>query len=242
MLSSITTGIDPKPPRIFIYGTEGIGKSTFAANAPQAIFIQTEDGLGMIDCSKFPVCKTYQEFDEQLNSLIQEQHKFRYLVIDSVDWLEILIHKYLCEKFKCSGLEKVDGGYSKGYKYAAEIYIEVLKKLDLLRDHKGMGIILLAHAKIEKYNDPESSGFDRFTPRMGKLTNEYTKEWVDAILLATRKFGAASGEANGNERVLKCTGQNNYVAKNRYGLPDELPLDWKAFQSAIYNSFTNSKG
>ncbi|MDD3585646.1 MAG: ATP-binding protein [Thermoguttaceae bacterium] len=239
MLEQVITGISPKPPRLFIYGTEGIGKSTFAASAPGAIFIQTEDGLGMIDCVKFPVATSYQMFEDQLNALMQEDHQYKNLVIDSADWLEIRTHKYLCEKYKCDGLEKVDGGYSKGYRYAAEIYFEVLQKLDWLRDNKEMGIVLLAHAKIEKYNDPEASGFDRFSPRLNKLTNDITKEWADAIFLATRRFGAAREESNGNERILRTVGQNNFVAKNRYNLPEEIPLDWRAYQTALYNSFTN---
>ena len=44
MLQQIHTGRRPSPPRFVIYGTEGIGKSTTAAQAPKPIFIPTEDG------------------------------------------------------------------------------------------------------------------------------------------------------------------------------------------------------
>ena len=52
MLDNIQTGKENKPPRIMIYGSEGVGKSTFGASAPDAVFIQTEDGLSEIDCKK----------------------------------------------------------------------------------------------------------------------------------------------------------------------------------------------
>ena len=55
MLDSIQSGKENRPPRIMIYGAEGVGKSTFAASAPNPVFIQTEDGLGEIDCCKFPL-------------------------------------------------------------------------------------------------------------------------------------------------------------------------------------------
>ena len=58
-LEKIHTG--KKPPRIMLYGTEGIGKSTFAAQAPSPIFLPTEDGLGEIDCASFPLCKKYTD-------------------------------------------------------------------------------------------------------------------------------------------------------------------------------------
>ncbi|MFY8072564.1 MAG: AAA family ATPase, partial [Pirellula sp.] len=41
------------PPRILVYGTEGVGKSSLAATTPKPIFIQTEDGLGEVDCDRF---------------------------------------------------------------------------------------------------------------------------------------------------------------------------------------------
>jgi hypothetical protein len=61
LLQKIQSGRSTAPPRLMIYGTEGIGKSTLAARAPQPIFIQTEDGLGEIDCHKFPLATTFDE-------------------------------------------------------------------------------------------------------------------------------------------------------------------------------------
>ena len=55
MLENIQTGRENKPPRIMVYGQEGVGKSTLGASAPDPIFIQTEDGLGEIDTCKFPL-------------------------------------------------------------------------------------------------------------------------------------------------------------------------------------------
>lgn len=91
ILSSITRGRTLDAPRIILYGMEGIGKSTFAANFPAPIFIQTEDGLGMIDCAKFPLAKSFDEVFQELVALETEPNEFKTIVIDSLDWLERLI-------------------------------------------------------------------------------------------------------------------------------------------------------
>lgn len=55
LLTRIHRGKQPMPPRLVLYGTEGIGKSSFAAQVPRPIFVPTEDGLDEIVCDKFPL-------------------------------------------------------------------------------------------------------------------------------------------------------------------------------------------
>ena len=55
-----------------LYGTHGIGKSTFASCAPKPIFLQTEDGLGEIDCDKFPLTTT---FDQAMTGPVGALHR-----------------------------------------------------------------------------------------------------------------------------------------------------------------------
>jgi hypothetical protein len=69
-LSNIITGIRPEPFRLLIHGSEGVGKSTFAANAPDPIFLQTEDGLGQIDVPRFPLAESFDSVVDNLNALI----------------------------------------------------------------------------------------------------------------------------------------------------------------------------
>lgn len=95
-LASILTGAKPGPRRMLVYGTAGIGKSTFATCAPSPIVIQTEDGLGEIDCHKFPVASSLAAVPENLGALYAEDHPYRTVVIDSLDWLERLIWARVC--------------------------------------------------------------------------------------------------------------------------------------------------
>jgi adenylate kinase family enzyme len=228
LLQSIHSGKRQQAPRLLIYGSEGIGKSTLAANAPKPIFISTEDGLDQIICDSFPLAKTFTEAMDYFNVLANEQHDYRTVVLDSSDWFERLVWDQVCKDFGVKNIEKADGGFHKGYVHALNYWRQLIDALRRLREEKGMLSIILAHAKVETFTDPESSAFDRFSPRLHKYATAYLCEWCDAILLATREFSAAKGDKSGGDRIFRCTPSAVGVAKNRFGFPDVLPLDWNA--------------
>lgn len=236
LLTSIHTGRTAQPPRLMVYGQEGVGKSTFAAQVPEAVFIQTEDGLGQIDCAKFPLCETFRDVLAQLTALRDEAHDFKTVALDSLDWLERLIHDDICSAYGVNSIEKADGGYGKGYVHALTHWRTVLGLLDDLRA-RGMAIILLAHAKIERFEDPENPAYDRYSPRLHKTASALITEWADAVLFAQRRLRvskegqrtvAAPIGPDGGERLLRTVGGPGCVAKNRYALPSELPLNFEA--------------
>ena len=246
MLEHIQTGRENKPPRIMLYGQEGVGKSTFGASAPAPIFIQTEDGLGEIDCCKFPLAQSVEDVIIELTALRDEKHNFRTVVIDSLDWLERLIFDEICKEFGVRSIEKADGGYGKGYVDALVHWRKVLALLDDLRNKRGMMVILLAHAKVERFEDPENAAYDRYSPRLHKHAASLVSEWVDTVLFATKRMRvskdgdsrtiAAPIGADGGERIIRTNGSPACIAKNRYGLPNEIPLSWDEFIQAYRNS------
>jgi hypothetical protein len=236
LLQSIQTGRVAAPPRLFIYGTEGIGKSTWAASAPKPVFIPTEDGLDHIDCAKFPLCRSFTEVMSNLEALLSEQHDYQTVVIDSVDWLERLIWDYACQQYRVENIEKVDGGYGKGYTIVLTYWRKFIDALRQLRDQKKMIVVLLAHAQVKTHTDPESTSFDTFLPKLHKNAAAMLCEWCDAILMATREYGAAKGAKSGGERILRCERSAACSAKNRFGLPEMLPLDWNALMNAMYSN------
>jgi len=249
LLEQIRSGRRHSPPRFLIYGTEGIGKSTTASQAPKPIFIPTEDGLDQIDCHSFPLAKSLDDVDSAVQVLSNEKHDFETLVVDSLDWLEQLVWDKLCQQYGVTNIEKVDGGYAKGYTHALTHWRRLLDSLNKLRLERGMCIVLLAHAKVEKFEDPEHSAYDRYSPRLHKHATALISEWCDGVLFATRKiitktedagFGRdrtiASGLGkDGGDRVLRCVGSPTCVAKNRYNLPAELALSWPALMEAFLN-------
>ena len=80
-----------KPPKLVLYGGAGIGKTSFAASMNSPIFVLTEDGMGKIECDHFEVAKDYDSFLTNVKSLLDEEHEYKTVAIDSLDWLEPLI-------------------------------------------------------------------------------------------------------------------------------------------------------
>ncbi len=252
LLARVQRGRTPKPPRLLVYGTEGIGKSTFASSAPKPVFIQTEDGLDEITCDKFPLAATYDDVIAALSELRTQQHDYETVVIDSLDWLERLIWDKLCSQYGVNSIEKVDGGYARGYTHALTFWREIIDHLGALRSARGMVVLLIAHSKVERFEDPESSPYDRYSPRLHKHAAALVSEWCDAVLFATRKIRTQTEDAgfnrkrtiaqpigkDGGERILRCVGGPSCVAKNRYGIAEELPLSWAAFMTALSNNHT----
>ena len=245
LLDSITTGRQPQPPRIMIYGSEGVGKSTFAASSPKPVFVQTEDGLSEIDTAKFPLCATYADVVEQLKAVRDGEHEFQTLCIDSLDWLERLIWDRVCQDYGVKSIEKADGGYGKGYTHALTYWRQIIALLNEIRAKRNMAVVLIAHSKVERFEDPEHASYDRYTPRLHKAACSLVCEWVDAVLFATRRMRvdsttgkAAPVGADGGERILRTNGSPACIAKNRYGLPTELALSWTAFVECLGNNAT----
>jgi hypothetical protein len=240
-LTSIITGAKPGPRRMLVYGTAGIGKSTFATCAPSPIVVQTEDGLGEIDCHKFPVAQSFDEIMQSLAALYGEDHPYRTIVIDSLDWLERLIWAKVCTTRQVATIEDI--GYGKGYTFSLQHWRDFLDGLAFLRERRGMTVVLIAHAKIERFENPETDAYDRYVPRLHKTAAAMVTEWCDEVLFATyRVFTKATEEGfnqkriqglGSGERVLRTTERPSHLAKNRLNLPDELPLAWAEFAKLL---------
>src|SRR5687768_670007 len=122
LLELVQHGKTQMPPRIMTYGIEGVGKSTLASCAPKPIFVQTEDGLNEIECSKFPLATSLDDVLAALSELTTEEHPFETVVIDSLDWLERMIWDAVCRRESVTTIEKVGGGYGKGYILALDYW------------------------------------------------------------------------------------------------------------------------
>ena len=241
LIQTIQSGKTDKPPRLMIYGPEGIGKTKFATKTHKPVFIDIEDGVGAFDAPRFPLAKSWDDVAAQLAAVRDEPHEFGTLVVDSLDFLERLIHDRVCADFGAKNLEKVDGGYGRGYSYALSYWRKFVTALEEIRDRRAMCIVLLAHSKVEKFQDPDAAAdYDRYSPRLHKLANALISDWVDAILFATRRIRVSKEDgkataigAGGGQRVLRTVGGPSCVAKNRFDLPDEIDLSWTSFVENI---------
>ena len=180
--------------------------------------------------------------------LITEEHEHKTIVIDSLDWLERMIWHDVAEQHGKESIE--DFGYGKGYVICLDAWRRLLDGLDMAREKRGMEAILIAHSHVERFTPPDLESYDRYAPKLNKHASALLQEWADEVLFVnysvhTTKqdegFGRkrARGVSDG-ERVLFTAERATHVAKNRLGLPAELPFDQEAYQAAITEAFENS--
>jgi hypothetical protein len=225
-------------PRVMVYGVEGIGKSTFAAGAPDPIFILTEDGLGSLAVEHFPLAKSLDDVMSAIGTLYEESHDFKTVALDSLDWLETMIWQDVERKYDAKDL-----AFGKGAVIAASLWRDVLAGLNSLRNDKGMAVVLIAHTTIKRFDSPETEPYDRFQPKLQDRSNALIREWCDAVLFANYKTIVKKSDVGFNkevargistgERLLYTSERPAYMAKNRYSLPESIPLSWEAFVNAI---------
>lgn len=221
--------------KIVVYGPEGIGKSTFAAQFPNALFIDTEGSTKHLDVARTPKPSSWTMLLEQVQYVKQNPCSFQTLVIDTADWAEQLCITSVCAKYQKPGIE--DFGYGKGYIYLTEEFGRLLNKLEELVE-MGINVVITAHAKMRKFEQPDEMGaYDRWELKLQKQTGPLLKEWADMVLFANYKTtvvnvdgqGANKGKnkAQGGKRVMYTTHHPCWDAKNRHNLPLELPFDFQ---------------
>lgn len=232
----VISGKIQKAKKVVLYGPEGIGKSSLAAKFPNPVFIDTEGSTTEMDVQRLQKPTSWEMIRQQVAWVKQQgSSRFGTLVIDTIDWAEMLCNDAVCAQHNKKGIE--DFGYGKGYIYAAE---EFGRFLNMLSDviETGIHVVLTAHSQIVKFEQPDEMGaYDRYQLKLGAKTGSRTaalvKEWADIVLFLNYKtFSVAADDsgrkhkAQGGARVMYTTHHPAWDAKNRQGLPDELPLDY----------------
>lgn len=223
----IIRGKVPTAIKVVIYGVEGIGKSTFAAGAPDALFIDVEDSTVHMDVARLPKPQHWHMLIQQIQ-WVAAHKPCKSLVIDSADWVEQMCKDHVLQKNNWQSIE--DPGYGKGFVAMAEEYARFINALTGVID-VGINVILTAHATIRKFEEPDQMGaYDRYEMKLDKRVGPMVKEWTDVLLFANYKniivtdSKTKSKKAQGGHRVMHTTHNPAWDAKNRMSLPEELDL------------------
>jgi hypothetical protein len=242
-LESIVSERKLAPLRVLIYGPDGVGKTTFAASARDAIVLPAEDGAAYLNVARFPVAETWQDVLDALAEL-RGEHAHKTLVLDTLDWMEQLIVQHVCAKHKKDSLESF--GYGAGYALVFDETRAFIGQLERLRAEKGMAVIGVAHSTVRAFQNPEGENFDRYELKLQAAKNNNTaalwREWSEFVLFANYETlvsdskSGAKGESSG-KRFAFTARTAAYDAKSRLALPAQLPLEWGAFARAVKEAF-----
>lgn len=230
---NISRGKIAKAQKVVVYGPEGIGKTTFAAQFPDPLFIDTEGSTLSYDVARIdPAPSSWSELLGIIREVKQEK-PCKTLVLDTADWAEILCIEHLCATNKWKSIETP--GWGAGYTAVKEEFGKLLNLLSDLVD-AGINVVLTAHAMMRKFDRPdEASSYDRWELKLQRKTAPLVKEWADVVLFANYKvivetvdrgMNQKSGKARGGKRVMYAEHNPCWDAKNRYGLSGELDFDF----------------
>ena len=234
---NIIRGKQARAQRVVIYGPEGIGKSSFASQFPEPLFIDTEGSTSNMDVARLNKPSSYTMLKNQIAWIKANPTCCKTLVIDTIDWAEALVIDYVCSNDGKKGIE--DFGYGAGYIYLLEEMGRLLNQLQELVDI-GINVVLTAHAQVKKFTKPDEMGaYDRYELKLSNKKTEANvsakvKEWADMVLFIDYKTYIVTDDktkkqkAQGGQRVIHTTHSPSWDAKNRHGLSEELPLDYNA--------------
>ncbi len=243
-LSTIKRGGSNRAPIIVVHGGPGMGKTTFAAHSPSPIFIRTEDGLGALEVDTFPEMRSINDVMEALAALYEDGHGYQSVVIDSLSALEPLIWAQVAQDHGVSSIE--DMGFGKGYVYAMDYWRDMVAACKGLAK-RHITPILIAHSEVVKFDAPDTDAYDRYQLKLHKRAAQHVHEQSDVIAFAhepvyvskaNQKDDKGKAKPKG-ERQLRLVEAPAVVAKNRYAMPETVPLDWPTFASHIPYYATN---
>lgn len=236
----ITKGKISRAEKVVIYGSEGIGKSTLAAQFPEPLFIDTEGGTAQMDVRRVQAPKSWDELLGIVREVADTPEICRTLVIDTADWAEAVCVSCVCAKYKQPSIEAF--GYGKGYTYLGEEWNRLLTACDAVIA-SGKHVVITAHAKMRKFEQPDEQGaYDRWEMKLSRQVAPLLKEWADLLLFLNYKTyvvqsTSGTSKAAGGKRVMYTTHHPCWDAKNRHGLAPELDLDYaeiaEIFDSAV---------
>lgn len=228
-------GVQQKALRIVLYGSEGVGKTTLAAQFPNPIFIDIEEGSNQLPVARLPRPTSWEMLLDEIRTVRDgDVPGCSTLVIDTADSAEQLCINAMCSENSWDSLESP--GYGRGYTYLAEKFGKLLDLLGEVVDNKR-NVVVVSHAMCRKFERPDEEGaYDRYELKLTRKVSPLLKEWADAILFCdyktyveveTDKSGKVTkAKAKGGKRIIHTTHHPCWDAKNRFGLPDEMPLEY----------------
>lgn len=237
LLSKATNKVEQDPMKIVIYGTDGVGKTSFASGSDSPIFVGTEKSAARYGAHQTPEAKNLKDLEDTLLDLINQRGAgFKTVVLDAMDGIERLIEKAMCDRKKVNSIEDI--GYGKGAVFFRDDFNAFMSLVDRLRSEAGLNVIVIAHEHVKKFNDPnQPAPYDRHQLKLDDKNAAHLKEWSDVVLFATEEVFVKTDKGKGKgfgdgKRIMYTERRPAYDAKNRLGLPHKMDLSWKAFSEA----------
>lgn len=247
LLEKVALSRRMRPPRFLLLGTEKVGKTTFASEMQNPVFlpVEREEGIDDVNTMAFPVARSYQDAMNATFALLHEEHNYKTFVIDSVSTLSPLIIKHAMENQGVDSEAKLSGGYGHQYDEPLELWTSLMRNCDLLRE-KGVASVMIGHVKAKRFDDPINGGYTRYDLDLPDKISQAIYRWVDVILFANWEVFTVKEDVGFNKEASRGIGSGTRKlftqrrpshpggGRGIYGrLPYEMPFSYRAFMSAV---------
>lgn len=229
----ISKGIKPKKMLVLTYGPDGVGKSSLGAQFPKPLFVGPEDGSSFLDVHRYEGIHDYKSFIDALSDIQKNANEYESIIIDSLDWLEPLIHDYICKKYKVDNLAHAAKGFGAGYKEAFDLQVDIKNRIKEI--NKTKHVLLIAHSQVRTFNDPQTEApYDRYELKLHESSSvsprAMWREFVDAVFFLNKDTYTHKEDgvvrAGGADSFFFFTKRTPaYDAKRRVEMPDKIKYE-----------------
>ena len=236
-LSSLRSSESRLPPIIVVYGVDGVGKTSLAAEFPSPLYLPTvgERAPSGVDMPTPGVIETTDDLYGIFGELLTEEHDIKTVIIDSADGLEPLLNAVTCARIGASSIDSNDKGspaaFGRGH---VESEVEWRQFMEGCREltERGIAVVIIAHPEIKRFDSPVTDPYDRYQIKLNKRAAAIIREQSDIVAFLNYRVTLKSKEVapkkevthaeGGKERQIHLVEGAGFVAKNRYSTPDYI--------------------
>lgn len=240
------TGRIKKPLFLALYSGPGVGKTDFAASFPKPHFFDFEESTHSIDVSRNRPTSWEELYDDLIEIYNTDEEEFKEkgiqsIVFDTIDELERLIHNCIAERAQKDSIENI--GWQRGFTVAVNYWADLISICRQIRDKHKVHFVFLAHSFSKgKTNLEKEAYYARYVMALHPKAADYIFGQVEMVLFARKDIAFKTVDdktfAKDLENRILCTSLSAYYdAKNRIGLPAELPMPHKNAFNILNNAY-----
>ncbi len=245
MALKISKGVVAGAVKVLVYGVAGVGKTTFAAQFPNPLFIDLDRGSEKLDVERLSGIQTWSDLIGALTEISEmlcrgDAFPYQTIVIDTADKAAEMAARYICDRDRKNNIE--DYGYGKGYTILMNTFVmDLLVRTQTIVD-AGVNVVIVGHAMQRQVVNPDTAeAYDHFELKLpGKNANSIgalAKEWADMVLFAYQSVDVIAKDgrkaARNLKRLMRTQTSPFADAKSRFDLPEVVPFTFDSIAQYI---------
>lgn len=233
------------PPIVVLYGVDGIGKTSLAAEFPNPIYLATEGERPPSDVEmatpedengEQKLIESWEDIESVFQELLTAEHDFKTVIIDSLDGLAPFVEGVTAARIGAASVDDNSKGspaaFGNGYKESTVEWTHFMSGCEAL-SHAGIGVVLIAHNTIRNFKSPTTDPYDTYDIALNKLAAPVVRAKSDIVAFLNRRVSIKEKEVSRDKKVSHAEGGKEVLiypaggaafhAKNRFGMPDSIP-------------------